>query len=246
MKKAYFLVACLLVSLTGQGQTPTQIKLVSGDYPPFTGQSLPGGGLVTRLVEATFAQAFDGAQIQVAFEPWARGLANTENQKYQATFPYFRNEQRASAFYFSQPVIFIENVFYYHRSENAENFDKKTICLPLGYAKGSLGELIAAHDMTLIRPASMLQCFKMLAKKRVDFLACSKRVGHFFTASYPQFQGLAFRPSGSAVAPVPLYAIFPKKNGLAIVTRFNVALQQLKRSGGYQKIIDSSFVKENL
>ncbi|WDE01519.1 substrate-binding periplasmic protein [Thalassomonas actiniarum] len=239
MKKGYLLVVCLLVSLTVYGQSPLQIKLVSGDYPPFTGEFLPDGGLVTRLVQVTFAQAFDGAQIKVSFEPWARGLANTENQKYQATFPYFRNEQRAAAFYFSDPVIFIENVFYHNQAAEAKSYDKKTICLPLGYAKGSLDKLIQTHDMTLIRPASMLQCFKMLAKARVDFLACSKRVGQFFTGHYPQFQGLKFSPSGSAMALVPLYAIFPKKSGLAIVTRFNLALQQLKRSGSYQEILDS-------
>ncbi|WP_281557703.1 transporter substrate-binding domain-containing protein [Thalassomonas sp. RHCl1] len=239
MKKGYLLVVCLLVSLTAYGQSPTQIKLVSGDYPPFTGQSLPGGGLVTRLVQATFAQTFDGAQIKVSFEPWARGLANTENQKYQATFPYFRNEQRAAAFYFSQPVIFIENVFYHNQSADTKSYDKKTICLPLGYAKGRLDELIQAHDMTLIRPASMLQCFKMLSKKRVDLLACSKRVGEFFTDHYPQFQGLKFSPSDPAMALVPLYVIFPKKSGHAIVSRFNLALQQLKHSGSYQEILDS-------
>ncbi|WDE07889.1 transporter substrate-binding domain-containing protein [Thalassomonas viridans] len=229
----------LLLAWNAYAQSPAQIKLVSGDYPPFTGESLPEGGLVSRLVRATFARAFPGAQVQLAFEPWARGFANTENQKYLATFPYFRNEQRAAAFYFSQPVIFVENVFYRQKSAKPATYNQKTICLPLGYAKGSLSELIAIYDMTLVRPASMLQCFKMLAKGRVDLLACSKRVGQYFTGNYPQFRTLEVNPSGPGLVPVPLYAIFPKRGGEVMVTHFNLALQQLKDSGKYQELIDS-------
>jgi len=238
VKGGYALIVFLL-TLSAYAQSPEQIKLVSGDYPPFTGESLPGGGLVSRLVRATFAEAFPEAEIKLAFEPWARGFANTENQRYLATFPYFRNEARAAVFNYSQPVIFIENVFYRQKSAKPASYDKKTICLPLGYAKGSLSELIAVYDMKLVRPATMLQCFKMLAQGRADLLACSKRVGQFFTGHYPQFRTLEVSPSGPGLLPVPLYVIFPKRSGQAIVTRFNLALEQLKRSGRYQELIDS-------
>src|SRR5574342_579193 len=83
------LVACnaplSTTSLPTEAPTPTteatpssdEILLVTGEFPPQTGESLEGGGYVTELVRAAFAEM--GYSVRIEFYPWARAELMVEN-----------------------------------------------------------------------------------------------------------------------------------------------------------------------
>jgi polar amino acid transport system substrate-binding protein len=69
------------------------VRLTTLEWPPFTSQSLPDGGLTGHIVKRAFAEA--GLEVEFDFYPWQRAvrLAADPAQPYSGYFPkYFAND----------------------------------------------------------------------------------------------------------------------------------------------------------
>jgi len=86
--------ACLLLSVAlVSSAVADSWRLVTGDdYAPFTGESLPAGGMLTQVVQSALAAA--GISNTLDWRPWNRGYLQTLRGDYDATFPYVRSVQR--------------------------------------------------------------------------------------------------------------------------------------------------------
>ncbi len=69
------------------------VRLTTLEWPPYTSQHLPDGGLTGHIVKRAFAEA--GLEVEFDFYPWQRAmlLASDPTQHYSGYFPkYFAND----------------------------------------------------------------------------------------------------------------------------------------------------------
>jgi polar amino acid transport system substrate-binding protein len=87
-------VLVYLLSSLCLGAQAAELRLVTGDdYAPFTGQDLPGGGMLTQVVEAALQE--QGQVYSLHWRPWNRGYLRTLQGEFDATFLYIRTAQRS-------------------------------------------------------------------------------------------------------------------------------------------------------
>lgn len=167
--------------------TPTQniassptIKLVTGDYPPFSGETLPHQGITPEIMRWVF-EGMD-KPVTIEFKPWERGFQETLHGDYFGTFPYVKTEERETQFLFSDPLFNVDSYFFV-QADSEINYTKdedltgRKICRPDGWALYRLKDLAEKGNISLEKPTGMDLCFKMLQNKRVDMLLVSESTG---------------------------------------------------------------------
>ncbi len=68
------------------------VRLATLEWPPYTSQSLPDGGLTGHIVKRAFAEA--GLEVEFDFYPWQRAvrLAADPTQPYSGYFPEYLSD----------------------------------------------------------------------------------------------------------------------------------------------------------
>jgi Bacterial extracellular solute-binding proteins, family 3 len=99
----------------GKNEPLEPILLATGEWAPFSGESLPSYGVASAVVSAVFQQM--GYQPQFRFMPWPRAeqvtAENDTNSGVRAAFPYLLTSERDAKFYYSKPILTIElSIFY--------------------------------------------------------------------------------------------------------------------------------------
>lgn len=176
------IIALLLLLLPAPAAAAAEgrLQLVTGnDYPPFTDQSLPHGGLATEIVSTVFNEM--GYDVDISYKPWKRGYAETLNKRYLGTFPYGKNPQRLELFHYSAPLyVFAQHFFAtdaaveFNRDEDLQGL---RVCVPIGYNLVRLEDLVARGIVTLEQPVDADACFGMLKRGRVDLVRIDRSVG---------------------------------------------------------------------
>lgn len=88
-----------------------ELRIASGEYPPFTESATPGGGMVNSVAQRVAQSA--GFDPQFEYMPWARGLELTRAGRYAvASFWYWR-EDREADFIHVGPVVENRLVFFH-------------------------------------------------------------------------------------------------------------------------------------
>ncbi|MGL4205364.1 MAG: substrate-binding periplasmic protein [Aeromonadaceae bacterium] len=228
----------LLLLALQVGATP--IRLVTGEFIPFSGEKLVDGGISTQIVKAAFREAgFDAVDIQ--FQPWTRGYQLTLQASFTATYPYAWSPQRASLFLYSAPIN-IDSLSWFSRGDDNRAqtgaWHKLSVCIPLGWNTRHADKLIADYQMRLYQPRGVEQCLLMLEKKRVDLLPMNDRV--VFEASNKLFgTPYQFRPLLQHKQSDTFYLMISRQHpqGREIIDAFNNGLAALRSDGRYDKLL---------
>lgn len=219
------------------------IRMVTGDFPPFTGVELANGGLMTQIVRMAFHQ--QGIETTVAFKPWKRGYRDTLKGAYQVTFPYSKSSEREQAFLYSDPILLGQLFFYTHLKSSLEYRELKdlnysTLCLPLGFNLfPPLAKAVDEGLLRLIRASNIKDCFLMVHSKRADFTLVRKEVANQILNHDLKSFRQEFRQLDKVFSAVSEHLIVSRDqhNANEIVRVFNAGLEQLKRTGQFQKIL---------
>lgn len=219
------------------------LLLATGEFTPYTGKALPGGGETTRLVTTLLKEA-GYREIELDYLPWPRGYHLTRNGLVAATFPYAWTAERASMFYYSAP-LHIDRLswFTYRGSEAIEagRWHGLRVCIPLGWSTSHADGVIQRFGMELQRPKTLEQCLQLLDRKRVDLLPMNETVTR--DASRQLFgnpchlQALPqFRQSDT------FYLIISRHypGATTLLERFNHALAAARADGRYDQLISRS------
>lgn len=233
---AGLLMGCLL---RVQAQAAEPLKLVTGDYAPFTGAHLPQGGPLTEVARRAFAES--GIAVKVHFLPWKRGYAETQAGQYDGSFPYGRSLERENAFYFSESAYTIDRRMYFLADTTAKPRDPrwlkdKRYCVPLGFTMlKELGPLIERKELEVHSTPNLESCVKMLALRRVDFFITTPDIADAALALASPNTPLASQSVGKSEN----FLIVPKTHpqGPAIIAAFNKGLAALKAKGELEKIM---------
>lgn len=240
----WWLRCCLLGCLVSMQAAATELRLVTGDnYPPFTGQALPGGGLLTQIVNAALAQQQLNSSLD--WRPWKRGYLMAAQGKYDATFPYVQTAQRDSEFLFSKPLYTLEQHIFSRAGEafepdNLAGLLGKRFCYPLGWQPPAvIQQLLDSGKITRHEPGKLSDCAKLLLLNRDDFFLADRLLGA--AALHATGADLSLYRSSTTIFPnTTLHLMVSRQlpDAAALLQRFDQGLAQLRASGEYQRIIE--------
>ncbi|ODN41959.1 substrate-binding periplasmic protein, partial [Piscirickettsia litoralis] len=163
----YFFIFILITPYTF-----SSIKLATGNnYPPFSDESLPNGGIATQLVKE-ITRNMGISSIMIDFKPWKRGYQETLDHQYLATFPYGKNSERQKKFYYSKAIFTVDSYFWVRTNShlNKNNFFKEKLifCVPLGYDHSIELALFDRKKVTIIQRKNPEKCLWLVEKGKAD------------------------------------------------------------------------------
>lgn len=223
------------------------IRLSSGEWPPYTSENLPHSGLASRIVTEAFA--LKGITVEYGYFPWARSLKLAQDGEWDGSLIWHKSPDREQDFYFSEPVVTGQNVFFHLKSHN---FDWKEMKDLAGQHIGATidydyGEAFAqaekAGQITVERVSSDEQNFRKLLAGRIDIFPLDLDVGlamlrQNFTPE--EVAQITYHPL--PIESYPYSLILSKKvpRNAELIVLFNAGLKELIDSGKMQQFIDES------
>lgn len=220
------------------------LQLVTGDgYAPFTGKALPGGGLLTQVVQAALRQG--QVQSELDWRPWNRGLRMTLEVQYDATFPYVRSQKMEQDYLFSDPLLVVRPHLFSRAGEVYEVDDLpalagKRLCSPLGWQlPTALQGMVEQGLLTRHAPPGLTECARLLLLQRDDFFIANGPIGEAALDATGE-PASHFRRSQSAFPERSLHLIVSRRHPRAeqLLLTFNQGLAQLQAGNQYRLILD--------
>jgi len=154
------------------------IDLASGEWPPYTGENLPGGGYINQVVTEAFAT--QGVTVNWSYFPWSRTEGVVFGGQYIGTAGYSISQDRLSRFTFNDiPLTTARTVFFVLSSNN---FSWGSVDDLVGYTIGvnrgdkSYSELL--KNNLRVDPTNNYRAnFQKLLSGRIDAFLVNELVG---------------------------------------------------------------------
>ncbi len=219
------------------------MAVVTG-YPPFAGEDLYKGGIVSDVVMSVLDEMDEHGQVE--YMPLKRAYIKVSKGQMAAAFPFTKTKEREAEVYFSDPLYLSIDRFFVTIDSgiitwNPKNLKGRKVCKPIGTATDEIQSLLDQKVLELVRSVSLSNCFRMLAKQRVDLVPSDEKVGWAILNQFPNKQG--FKALRKDVRVAGLHLILGKhvSDAQGWITRFNIALAKLKQEGMMQEMIDRHF-----
>jgi ABC-type amino acid transport substrate-binding protein len=241
------------------------IAMVTGNgYAPFTDEMLPGGGMMTQLVEMATFRADPSIAYNVSFvNDWQAHIdALLPSGAYDLSFPWVRpnceggmlspgDQARCNDFAFSAPFYEIVDGFFATREgglmevTSPSGFVGKRICRPEGYTTGVLDAVgLTAPSITLVRSEDVDDCFRALAAGEVDLVSVDAEVGDATVAKLGLIASVGTNPHLSTI--VSLHVIAHKSNprAVAMLGQLDAGLIEMYQSGEWYDIVSTALLAQ--
>ncbi len=237
------MLRCIFVIILCFCATPlfaNNVVITSGEFPPYASQHLSDKGIASQIVLGAFKLSTTRTNIELQFLPWKRAVASLRNNEAVASYPYFMNARRQQEFYFSEPLYASTGLVYGNELTKADMMPRaeSLVCLPLGFAMGSMADIIEKYNLVLVRPNYLVQCFQLLYKHRVEYVFADKDVAEFIVKHKLQ-------PSPVKMYPLPFFnthsnlhlMVKRTEQGRLILNSFNQGLQAFKQTQQYKNLL---------
>jgi polar amino acid transport system substrate-binding protein len=242
-----------------------RIELLTAEgYPPFTGRSLPEGGLVVDLLQSSLnlvkAQSKGTFDFRVSWvNDWAAHLNPLLiTRALDAGFPWSKpdcadfaaldrtSQYKCQKFFFSDPfyesvtVLFVRNDASF-TFEKDEQIIGKTLCRTKGWSSNDLDKggrnWLKDEKVTLMQPQTVEECFRLLDQGTVDAVVTGELTGQAVAAGL----GMADRVHAASrpLSIETLHVIIAKTHPHArtVLYYINSSLAKLKEAGTYDAIV---------
>jgi len=239
--------------------------LTADGFSPYTGRSLEGGGMLTQVITAAMGLIKEEAKgrfdygiswvndwaahlnpllLTRAFDvgfPWARPDCDSGNPLDQSS------QFRCQRFFFSDPLYEVITSLFVRKDSRiktlrTEEIAGATLCRPAGYPTHELDQggrnWVRDGKVTLIRPPTVDECFRLLDSGTVDAVVEAELVGRTSMASLGL--GDRVRAIDQPVALTTLHVLISKAHPHArtILYYMNSSLAKLHDSGEYDRIVE--------
>jgi polar amino acid transport system substrate-binding protein len=239
--------------------------LTAEGYAPLTGRDLQNGGMMTEIISASMELIKKDSEGEFNYRiSWVNDWASHLNpllisRAFDVGFPWeipdcddfqehdTEGKYRCEKFFYSEPLYEIFEVLYVRKDspskfESADDVIGKKICLTvdndLDDVDGGGRNWAKDGKVTLIRPASLQECFTLLEQRAVDGVVASEMTGIVIASTLGIADKVKALPQPLNIQTVG--AIVSKTHPQARVLLYyvNTALAKLKESGDYDRIVD--------
>jgi polar amino acid transport system substrate-binding protein len=239
--------------------------LTAEGYAPLTGRDLPNGGMLTEVISAAMELIKQESQGDFDYRiSWVNDWASHLNpllatRAFDVGFPWEKPDcddvndhdvdakYRCEKFFYSDPLYENFEVLYV-RKEQRSKFESdaevlgKKICLTadngLDDVDGGGRNWAKDGKVTLIRPASLQECFSLLAQQSVDGVVSSEMTGTVIASMLGI--GDKVKALSQPLMIQTVHAIISKTHPQArtLLYYINTALAKLKESGDFDRIVE--------
>jgi len=219
-----------------------EVILTTGEWSPYTSESLPEQGAFTELVSVVLAEM--GVTPKYLFYPWKRAEEEVRSGTAFAAFPYVATDERRAEFDFSEALLVSTGKFFYSRKfhpdpityEKLEELQAYRIGGVLGYwyepvfkAAGLRTDYVKSDEQNL----------EKLQTGRIDLAPTDELLGWtILKQKYPteitQFATVE-KPLNESALRLMVSRTYPEAQ--AMLEKFNAALQTLKTNGRYAQLL---------
>lgn len=217
------------------------IVLTTGEWAPYTGESLDNKGFFTEITTAVFKEM--GKTPKYVFYPWERAEKAVGDGESWGAFPYTPNEERSKTYAFSNNVVHATTYFFYYKPhmqpitwEKLEDFQPYTLGTVTGYYQE---KLFADAKLKTDSSADEASGLKKLQAERIDLFPMTDLVGwalikELFPDEIDNF-GVLEKPMDQTELTIMVSKSDP--DALKLLDEFNAALQKIKDNGVYDQIL---------
>jgi polar amino acid transport system substrate-binding protein len=238
--------------------------LTADGFTPYTGRALEGGGMLTQVIGSAMGLIKDEAKGRFDFGiSWVNDWAAHLNpllltRAFDVGFPWARpdcegsnldqsSQFRCQRFFFSDPIYeVITNLFVRNdsriKSLRNEEIAGATLCRPAGQQVHELDQMgrnwVKDGKITLMRPPTVDECFRLLSDGAVDGVVEAELVGRASIASLKLTDRvrLVEQPVGLTTYHVLISKSHP--HARTILYYVNTSLERLRESGEYDRIVE--------
>lgn len=243
LKKLKIFLLAIFFSLSSTSFSE-EINIASGEWSPYTGSKLSGGGFASKITTAAFAEV--GIDVKYHYLSWSRSLDLAKEAKYDGTILWYSNAERKNVFYLSDSVLVNALHFFYLKKSRFDwneisDLSPYKIGLTRSYLYGD--ELAKAEKESVInveRTTKEINNFKKILRERVDLTPSSLFVGQqLIKDNLDSMEARQIAAHPKPLMSQPMYFLVSKKHpkGEKIIHLFNEGLKLLKESGKYDKLI---------
>ena len=239
--------------------------LTADGFSPYTGRSLEGGGMLTQVITSAMGLVKEEAKGRFDYGvSWVNDWAAHLNpllltRAFDVGFPWARpdcdsaltldqsSQFRCQRFFFSDPLyevitsLFVRNNSRIKTLRN-EEITGATLCRPAGYPTHELDQggrnWVKDGKVTLIRPPTVDECFRLVDNGTVDGVVEAELVGRTSIALLGL--GDKVRIIDQPLALTTLHVLISKAHphSRTILYYMNSSLAKLRDSGEYDRIIE--------
>lgn len=241
--------------------TERPLAVVTGNgYAPFADKTLPGGGMMTQLVEMAIFRADPSIPYTISFvSDWQAHIdALLPSGAYDLSFPWIRpdcegaamlspgDQARCNDFAFSAPFYEIVDAFFAKRDSGLmqatsyAEFEGKRICRPEGYTAGVLDAAgLTANVVTLVRGENVKECFRALAAGEVDLVSVDAEVGDSTVAKLGLIATVGQNPHLSSILSLHVIAHKSNPRAVAMLGALDAGMIEMYESGEWYDIVST-------
>ena len=153
------------------------VQVVADEWPPFSGESLPGRGISVDVISTVLRRA--GYTVEADIVPWARIMAGARSGEYDIVGSLFFDPEidgymAYSAPFYQTSVKFVRRGGAGHRVEGMEDLAAYSIAVGDGFLYEKRFD--RASDLDKVVVGTTLQGIQMVAAGRVDLTLDSEEV----------------------------------------------------------------------
>ncbi len=234
-----FFVVMFITFLWGE----ETIILGTGEWSPFSTETLEGNGFCCEIITAAFKEMKIDAKFK--FMPWKRNEAELEDGKVFGIFPYTTTKDRKEKFDFTDKIATMTGRLFYYIPSNKipKGFNWRTYADLRSYKIGGgfgywYEKPFAEAGLTVEYAATDEQNIKKLAAGRVDLVAVEEKVGwSLITKLFPDIKGnfsTLDKPTDNSDVFIMVSKKYP--NYKLMKKKFNIGLAIIINNGTYEKI----------
>lgn len=231
-----------------------KLRLLTADnYRPFADRALPGGGMVTELIDS--AMQATGKPYSITWiNDWTAHLDPLLTQQFfDMGFPWLKprceddpDQFQCVNFLFSDPLFEMLIVFFVTEETGFEfetdaDVEGKRLCRPAGYPVHDLDQdgrnWLTERKVLLLQPQTPRDCFDLLDRGLIDAVVVNEFLGRD-TIGDMRLGGKVFALP-RAVAAETLHVVISKTHAQATTALYeiNEAIQEMEKTGDYQEIV---------
>lgn len=215
------------------------IYITNGEWLPYLSENLEEYGFVSQIVSESFA--LEDIEVRYMFRPWTRAFEEARIGKFNGSLVWRSTPEREADFYFSEPVLIGETVFFHLKSLK---FDWKSyedlLTYRIGGAKGYTYTFQSHPDISIEYAANEQQNLKKLLARRIDLFPSDLEVGYAFLYHYfPSTETEMVTHHKKAFEITEYHLILSKRisDNKRYLALFNRGLKKLRESGRYDEIV---------
>lgn len=245
MKYLLILFALIAVAKPCHASEDVQVVFATGEWPPYTSESLPEYGAATALVTAICRAG--GIEPVYQFYPWKRAERKVALGEVFAAFPYAISQERKTSYDFSEVLFHGVNVFVSYQKQGKADLPATYQSLDdlhgyrVGCISGSfLYSVLEKAGLDYEPTTTIDQSLQKLVAGRVDLIIDNQDViFHAIQRLYPNdVPSFKVFPAPLARTPTALLVSRSYPGSKDILSKFNKGLSIIIQNGEYDRIIN--------